>query len=264
MGADHSIFTLRSLPLVNSHIQMPCCVLKRFVDERHFLYYYDFDSKQIKRGTPKSVDTQQGYYSDDVEAFLSDEVETKLGELIKSLDDENYDFISKLKDDYKEIAFNYLYALIARSKSYISMEKQFSVMNQFTDFFVDYKGGIVALGILAAQNTELLKERFSVAFMINSTNEEFVLPANGTIKYKSHIICPVTSKRAIVFEPLITDSCRVSLYEINNIHEMHEINLSAVAQEANQNNKFVVSKSRNLLTRLIYDLGLKLETYLYK
>lgn len=48
---------------INSHIQMPKCVLRNFADEKQTLFYFDFQKNAVKLGRAASLNTELGYYS---------------------------------------------------------------------------------------------------------------------------------------------------------------------------------------------------------
>lgn len=60
------------------HIYLPKSTLKEFMVNNR-LYYLDLKSNIIKRSTAKSFNTIDNYYPNDSEAFLSKEVETRIG-----------------------------------------------------------------------------------------------------------------------------------------------------------------------------------------
>lgn len=104
---------------MDSHIQMPKCVLKQFAIKtganQGKIYYYNFDNKKICLGCPKTLNTEKDYYSNEAEYFLSAEIETPLGQIIKQLKDslfENKGF--RLNRGFINTILNYLYALFAK------------------------------------------------------------------------------------------------------------------------------------------------------
>lgn len=44
---------------MNSHIQMPKCVLKQFANEDHVLYYYNFKDGHIAKNSATSINTEK-------------------------------------------------------------------------------------------------------------------------------------------------------------------------------------------------------------
>ena len=59
---------------MDSHIQMPKFMLRRFENEQHELLYYDVETNVIAKGFPKSINTEEDYYSDVMESILNREI----------------------------------------------------------------------------------------------------------------------------------------------------------------------------------------------
>ena len=69
---------------VDSHIQMPRFLLARFENECHSFFYYDVKKGFIgSNGHAKSMNTEHGYYPDEVEKLLSDEIEKPFSQVLK-------------------------------------------------------------------------------------------------------------------------------------------------------------------------------------
>ena len=90
---------------VNSHIQMPKCVLRNFMDDQQLLHYYDFQTGTIKQGRAASLDTELGYYSQDVEDYLRDNVEAPFGRVMAKVKnitkDDVFEISNTLFDDVR-------------------------------------------------------------------------------------------------------------------------------------------------------------------
>lgn len=117
--------------MVNSHIQMPKQVLKNFTNKNGQLFIYDFEKKIISMGYPKTVYTEWGYYSDDIETFLGCEIESDLGKLLKFIKETSFETGTELPVKYREIALKYVYSLIARSPLFQCEINNNSVFFQF-------------------------------------------------------------------------------------------------------------------------------------
>lgn len=53
--------------------------------------------------------------------------------------------------------------------------------------------------LVMAKERHILGE-YKVAFLINNTTEQFVLPAGGIVQYGTRLVCPISSWRGIVFD----------------------------------------------------------------
>ena len=56
---------------INSHIQLPKCSLIPFVNSKKYIYYYDFETNEVKRSTPKNFNVEYGYYYPKIEEYLN-------------------------------------------------------------------------------------------------------------------------------------------------------------------------------------------------
>lgn len=69
---------------INSHIQLPNCVLKYFRDEgdrEKKVWYLDIPSGQIRKKAAKKLGTAKGYFSQAGEMFWNQELENPLAAL---------------------------------------------------------------------------------------------------------------------------------------------------------------------------------------
>lgn len=65
---------------VNSHIQMPKEMIKRFHNEYNLCCYYNVEGNFIgTKGPAESLNTEWGYYSVDAEHYLRDTIEPPFG-----------------------------------------------------------------------------------------------------------------------------------------------------------------------------------------
>lgn len=71
---------------IKSHVQMPKFMLKRFVNEEKYFYYYDVANESISKGYPKTLNTRLGFYSSDMEKLLSQKVEEPFSKITKFVD----------------------------------------------------------------------------------------------------------------------------------------------------------------------------------
>ena len=68
---------------MNSHIQMPRFILKGFEDEKHFLYCYSFEYNRVINGHSQTLNTEQDYYSDQAEGYLSQNMENPFSDILR-------------------------------------------------------------------------------------------------------------------------------------------------------------------------------------
>lgn len=70
---------------MNSHIQMPKCVLKQFANEDNVLFYYNFKDGHIAKSSAKYINTEKNYYSDEMEMFFNRNIETPFSKVIEEI-----------------------------------------------------------------------------------------------------------------------------------------------------------------------------------
>lgn len=249
---------------MDSHIQMPKCVLKQFAIKtganQGKIYYYNFANKKICLGCPKTLNTEKDYYSNEAEYFLSAEIETPLGQIIKQLKGNLYeDKGFRLNRGFIDTILNYLYALLARSPQMAENVKESFI---FKCFFSEQNIHDMSAvdSIYLMQQDRLCRDEFSPIFIVNKTDIPFVLPTCGYYDYKS------SNTEEIIQIPLTENIC-VALLKINDwikykaannnsllfkvndavVHNMN--NLAFITQKRYQN-AYLVSSDRSELERI--------------
>lgn len=239
--------------MVNSHIQMPRLVMNNFTDENGLLYFFDIENGKIRRGYPKTMYTEKGYFSDYVEDFLGAEVESMLGELLKFIKDTEFEAGDEPPVQYRDIAFSYVYSLLARSPSF---QTELNSNSVFFQFFPRRDQHDIAAhdGYLMAQEKRILQQ-YHISFLVNKSTEELVLPTGGLTQCKNRIICPVTPRRAIVLDDIHIEEEEgknfVAVYEVDDQEVIHMINQLSLVQEMKRDKKYVISSNKNLLQNII-------------
>ena len=101
---------------MQSHIQMPRCVLAEFVNGNKSFYKYNVENGKINIGFPKRTFTSENYYSEAMESALNKHIESPLRTLL--------DFARilptltlpiTLEDKVITLARTYIESLVARS-----------------------------------------------------------------------------------------------------------------------------------------------------
>lgn len=192
---------------MNSHILIPKCVLKKFALDGGRLYYFDLKESRIVSGYAATLNTKEGYYSREIEQFLSANIETPIGKVIGILK-KGYDDLEKTgKIEIKistqnfQALKNYVYSLLTRSpnmakqvKENLIFRKCFSSQNIHDIAFYD--------GYYLAQNEAFLNE-FKLSFIFCEGQNEFVIPMQGYCSYlygkTECCVVQLTSKIAALF-----------------------------------------------------------------
>jgi hypothetical protein len=239
--------------MVNSHIQMPKQVMKNFTNEHGQFYFYDFENKKVRMGHPKTLYTERGYFSDDVEDFLGAEVESDLGALLKFIKETEFEAGDEPPLQYGDIAFNYVYSLLARSPSF---QEELNSNSVFYQLFSKRDQHDIAAhdGYLMAKEKNILRQ-YSISFLDNKTSEKLVLPTGGMTPCNNRIFCPVTPRRAIVLDDIRMEEedgkSIVAVYEIADQEVIHLINRMSFIQEMKRDKKYVISLEKDLLLYLV-------------
>ena len=98
---------------INSHIYIPESILNRFSfrdkDSRKMINYIDIKERQIKESTTRRFNSEMGYYTDNNETFLSSEIESSIGRIIRKVEDsikqKNYKIPLTMKEEKNVIDY---------------------------------------------------------------------------------------------------------------------------------------------------------------
>ena len=246
--------------LVNSHIQMPKLLLKRFHNKYNRFFYYDVQKGIVgTNGTSKSINTEYGYYSPSTEHFLRDYIETPFGKIIAYI--EKIDFRQesfRMTSDFEEVTRNFIYALLARDPETVGEINKNSVFFQFLPSRTRHD--IAARnGIAFAKKNNIFGE-YVLTFMVNCTEIPFVLPLMGIYSYSinghSMLNLPISSTKALCLvhqdyaERLIHSDGTISMFMINNPEQLWKMNFFAFAAQKKHNWGCVICPHREELDRL--------------
>ncbi len=245
---------------IDSHIQLPKCVLKNFQDDKQWLYYYDFESNKIGRGRAKTFNTENGYYSQGVENYLRDNVETPFGKVMALVKEITKDDVFAIPNSCFDSVREYSYALISRSPEMQKTINQNSVFFQFLPPQNRHDYAVVS-GIENAKERKLFED-WQVTFMVNESKIPFVLPQQGiydfglkTSKYPC-LSMPITPMIAIIMIPKecvseIVDNDMVKLFSFSEDETAELLNNKAFSTEKNHNKQSIISNSREEIERIV-------------
>lgn len=175
---------------MDSHIQMPRVVLKEFVNDRHSYYKYCVLNNEITIGVPKKTYTEQDYYSEEMEQYLNQNIETPLKTLIefaKSISDKE-DIISA-DSSVIDTGWAYLKSLLARSKTCHNIFQQRLIYGQF--FLSSQSQHDLAVhNTFKLAGTLLNEKEFDFSFLTNLTSMPLVLPTRGIYEFTyNQVLC---------------------------------------------------------------------------
>ncbi|QTE74276.1 DUF4238 domain-containing protein [Clostridiales bacterium FE2010] len=245
---------------VNSHIQMPRFLLARFENEYHSFFYYDVEKRFIgTNGHAKSINTEHGYYPDEIEKLLSDEIEKPFSQILKFIDSLNLEkpFFTMTSIDEGNIK-QFLVSLIVRGPLFIDGINRNSVFFQFFSP-TDQRTLAISQGLMEAEKQKVF-DSFRVTFTVNNTDKSFVLPIGGLYSYSlngyAHISLPVSPKMAITLIenagiPSLEQEGITRMYLIAEDKHVISLNSFAFQQQCKRGYGYVISPSRDALEEIL-------------
>ncbi len=208
---------------VNSHIQMPRFLLARFENKYHSFFYYDVKKGFIgSKGHAKSMNTEYGYYPDEIEKLLSDEIEMPFSQVLKFIEflDLEKPFFTMTSTDESNIK-RFLASLIIRSPLFMDSINKYSVFFQLFSQ-ADQHTLAISQGIMETEKQKVF-DRFRVTFTVNKTEKPFILPISGLYTYSLngyiHVSLPVSPQIAIT----LIENAGISFIEKEDITQMYLI-----------------------------------------
>ena len=235
---------------INSHIFIPKSILNRYakIDEknRKIIKYIDCNDMQIKSSTTASFNTQIGYYSKENEKILSNESESKIGNVITKIQD--IDDNTALNEKDLEYIFRYLSYQILRTE-FFSRELNKRFRTNLNSKFI--KNELIKEEAELNTLYNVLKNE-DIHVIINNSNVKFVLPTNSMYTFNPNsneytwilILSPVI---AVSFMPRGTikklsnnkDCSEVKIIEFGEEQEeiINSFNLRAIGTQCKDSSK---------------------------
>lgn len=242
---------------VNSHIQLPKCSLIPFVDTKKYIYYYDFETNEVKRSTPKKFNVEHGYYYLEIEEYLN-KIETAFSRIISFIKETDFDNETiNMPNNFRDTVLDYLYALMGRSNIILKtlLENSFS-SNLFP---LQHNRNFAAyIGIETARKEGFYSD-YLITFMKNKSSVPFVLPCYGAYDFGledgQYINMPITPKISIVFVPKeasekYIENNKIKMIEIEKDELIDQLNTQAFLREMQTNKRGVVATSREQLQKI--------------
>ena len=245
---------------MNSHIQIPKCVFKEFVNDGNFFYKFDVKTKKVSKGYPKTTYTSENYYTKSMEQKLNKYVETPLNKLLlfaRQLPTRELPVV--VENEIKNLALTYVQSLVARSPILFESMIENSVYLQFLpreslhDIAVNYA--------MRDNNLKKFYENYQLSFMVNMTDNSFVLPTRGQYEYQiNEVQCinvPLTPKCSIFFkEPgkkihkSVQEENFILYIKEDCIDIVNKLNRFAVETQCRDSNGYIVCDEKDYLIQL--------------
>ena len=250
--------------MVDSHIQMPKCILKNFVNEYQSFYYYDIAESKIKMSRPKSLNAQNGYYSGRVEHMLQQIVESPLGNILKYVKENDFSEPIDIPRNFENIALTYIHSLIARAPHMYGTIEKHSIFLQFLSGFneTDKHDFAVDTVLEEAKNNSPF-ENYIITMLVNKTEIPLLLPISGMYSYGDFVCAPISLNRAIALVRRGSDLChklidgeQCKVLMVKNESVLHHMNSFAIKAEVSYNKQYVVSVDKVLLETYLKEMNL--------
>jgi hypothetical protein len=245
--------------LVNSHIQITKALLKNFSHKTNGIkkvYYLDLHNLEIKEEKIKILGTEYGYYCEEIESFLSKEVESKIGDIVKLFKEFSHGRVQQMEippEQQERIKLFCRFSLI-RSNYVLKIVNDTSVVARII-------GGLSTNNIIPFYDSFDPFEGYISTVLVNKSNVEFVIPRNCvysvTVKGKGpQYILPLTPKVAF----LLIHSSELINHTFNGKYHYPVIiddeiaircNKHALFTEKQYNNTFIVASREKELEKLL-------------
>ncbi len=246
--------------MVKSHIQMPKVLLKRFHNAENRFFYFDVVKRVVgNNGNARSINTELGYYSQEMEDYLRDNIETPFGTLLKHIDENGIgEETFSICEIMPLVIKVFTYSLIARGPDFNHR------MNEEPDFWQDlppqFQHDYIAKRGIELQAESNVFSDYIATFMINRTNVPFVLSMDGIYSFvlNGHTVVnlPISPYVAIslIHESyegrVLNEDGSINMFEIHEGKTIEFMNERAFSTQLKRKWGYVVCPERGELDRL--------------
>ena len=236
---------------MNSHKQLPKCILKNF-SKNGRLFSYDVLKGTYSATSAKQFNAAVNYYSAAFEQQLSQTIERPLGVLVSNLKKEFDSQQILIKKRHVQTIYNYIYSLLARSPNMFNsvynglIFKEFYTLQQIHDFTVADTFNLM-------QQDSFLNS-YKITFLFNRTADEILLTSDGYTQYQSGgqevvLIVPVSPQIAFmlykgtnVFDGKIVHA---------NMEYLLRLNTITIEQQRQHKQGYVLASEKEQLVKVI-------------
>lgn len=241
----------------NSHVGIPKTLLNSYSDS-HPLYVGDLNRNKIYLSTPDKIGIIKDYYNDEVEQMLSNNLETGLGSLIKTIKGmKKYSDIAKYLNKNHTIIEEFVKIQLQRSKKSLDSFNENSLTSKVYGelshsdylemvFKVDNINMLSMIGGNLFARVCVANEKH--CFVTNSLGFYFI--PNVETKSIISIVIPYESKKAIYIERFREDEKPASHYYVPDSHILY-LNKLCYSFDKNVGNGLLVSTERSELEILM-------------
>lgn len=244
---------------VNSHIQMPKEVIKRFHNQYKRCCYYDVKGNFVgTKGTAESLNTAWGFFSARTEHYFGEKIETPFGKVLAYIDSLDFSQNSvSVNSNCEETVRDFMYSLIARDP--IFMQEMGTDGNILSILPEQMQHDYVAINGFSVIRRNGFLSDYLLTFQINETEIPFVLPIGGLYcySYKGSIAInlPISKSIALclIHKNLIdvmTKNDAVIMLSISDPDTVMDLNSLAFRMQKKRGWGYVVCPERHELDRL--------------
>lgn len=244
-GSNNKIFIVYA---VDSHVQLPKCLLKGFRTEEQ-LYYLDTSKNEIIKSSAGNYNTKFGYYSLFFEDYLSNGYESIISELIIKIKPFINQEVKEITLDNLNKKINKLFKMaIFRNPKYVKQINEESIFAQLFD------GGYDSEYLLTSEeeiNSDYIKDYVPVLF-INKTEKGILLTksliSRIQVQKNSFLIMPLHPKFAIVlvtkkyYDDLIKELGEGCYIHIDEYGALAKLNFQIYLNAKEDNNDLIGQK----------------------
>lgn len=239
---------------VDSHIQIPNAVLKNFRNSvSGKVFHLDLDKRRIRSCSSDKLGAEYGYYSEAMEQYLNQTIETPFSKLAASvkkfLDNDHY---NEMPLTVENTCKRYVSAAMYRSGLALNELMQGSITAPFCaeqenhDDLVFW--GLQHNGGVFPQLTD-----FEMIVLVNQTKVQFVVPRNCFYEVSSHsvkcIVAPISPNCALCLAPAryrreIIEDKESRLGYLDDPEDINISNIHALQYEYVFNHSFVAAADK--------------------
>ena len=243
---------------VRSHIQIPKFVIKNFADPQGKVYYYDFQKGCIRHNYPKSVNTEYGYYSPEMEKALCQAVEFPFSKVLRKMEKISKGETVAFTPEEQDAALLYFRSLIARGTSATE-----TALNNYNISRVLTKQKFHDLAVdrtIRALCTTNFFANVLITVGLNTTSVPFVLPGSGYYASNGAVIMPLTPYFAILLvyerQERFYDGKEYYFALFDTPDTIRNANIRAFSIEL-ENRRFVAANTRKQLEEIMCRLHIQ-------
>ena len=255
---------------INSHIQIPKFLLKNFRSEKGKVLHLLIKENRISSCGADKLGIEKGYFSEEVEAFLNENIEQPFSRIVKKINlliNNERDSIVISPQDKKAVC-DFLRSAIARStKAYNEFLSQSATAIIFEKNNPQSNHDAFVCSFLQHTiNSMLSLDNHRLVVLTNSSNVHFAVPRNCFYFVNSCgvacFILPISPKGVIAYVPNDYNGAALGDYlVVSDCKDVEYLNEVALKTELFFNGDFIVSDQKEELERLkLVALSIKANT----